>query len=195
MTNERELIRRARDGDQTAFEELVTLKREKAFRIARHMVGDDGHAQDIAQQAFIRLWSALGSFDDTAPFDAWFFTIVMNLAIDHCRRERRSPLVAVPDPAEEESSVSAGTAGPSGGVESRLMGEELRRVFDAIAGDLAPAQRAVFTLRAIEGLATEEVARILEIRPSTVRNHMLQARRVLQEALRRRFPEYLKRGR
>jgi RNA polymerase sigma factor (sigma-70 family) len=75
------------------------------------------------------------------------------------------------------------------------MGEELRRVFDLIAVELAPAQRAVFTLRAIEGLDTDEVARILEIRPSTVRNHMLQARRVLQDALRRRFPEYLRRRR
>jgi RNA polymerase sigma-70 factor, ECF subfamily len=193
MTDERELIRRARQGDQAAFAELVTLKREKAFRIARHMVGDDGDAQDIAQQAFIRLWSALGTFDDASAFDPWFVTIVMNLAIDHCRKRQRSPLVAVPDPA-----AAAGPSEPSRpveDVEAGLMGEELRRVFDLIAVELAPAQRAVFTLRAIEGLDTDEVARILEIRPSTVRNHMLQARRVLQDALRRRFPEYLRRRR
>jgi RNA polymerase sigma factor (sigma-70 family) len=70
------------------------------------------------------------------------------------------------------------------------MTSEIRRVFDAISGTLAPAQRAVFTLRVIEGLDTDEVAAILAIRPSTVRNHLHQARRVLQEALRRRFPEY-----
>lgn len=193
MTDERELIRRARQGDQGAFAELVTLKRERAFRIARHMVGDDGDAQDIAQQAFIKLWSALGSFDDASAFDPWFVTIVMNLAIDHCRRRQRSPLVAVSDPG-----TAAGQSEPSQpveGAEAELMAGELRRVFDLISVELAPAQRAVFTLRAIEGLDTDEVAGILGIRPSTVRNHMLQARRVLQDALRRRFPEYLRRRR
>jgi RNA polymerase sigma-70 factor (ECF subfamily) len=193
VTDERELIRRARQGDQAAFAELVTLKREKAFRIARHMVGDDGDAQDIAQQAFIRLWSSLGSYDDASAFDPWFVTIVMNLSIDHCRRRQRSPLVAVPDPAETRGRLEPSQ--PVEGVEAGLMGEELRRVFDVIAGELAPAQRAVFTLRVIEGLDTEEVSSILSIRPSTVRNHMLQARRILQEALRRRFPEYLRRRR
>src|SRR5688572_11061695 len=178
MSDERELIRRSRQGDEAAFEQLVLLKREKAFRIARHMVGDDAEAQDIAQQAFIKLWSALSNYDESAPFDPWFFTIVMNLAIDHSRRARRSPLVALPDEAGEQASLSPSLAVP--GAEAGLMSDELRRIFDAISGELAPAQRAVFTLRAIEGMPTEEVSRILEIRPSTVRNHLAQARRVLQ---------------
>ncbi|MGH9869886.1 MAG: RNA polymerase sigma factor [Candidatus Polarisedimenticolia bacterium] len=188
MSDERDLIRRSRQGDETAFEQLVLLKRDRAFRIARHMVGNDAEAQDIAQQAFIRLWSALPNYDQSAPFDPWFFTIVINLAIDHSRRARRSPLVALPDEADQQMGASPSMEVP--GAEARLMTDELRRIFDTISGELAPAQRAVFTLRAIEGMPTEEVARIMEIRPSTVRNHLHQARRVLQGALRRRFPEY-----
>lgn len=188
--DERDLIRRAREGDQEAFAALVTRKREMSFRIARHMVGDDGDAQDIAQQAFIRLWSALGTFDDASAFDPWFVTIVMNLAIDHCRKRQRSPLVAVPDPGTAPGKSEPSR--PVQGADADVMAGELRRVFDIISLELAPAQRAVFTLRTIEGFDTEEVARILRIRPSTVRNHMLQARRVLQDALRRRFPEYLR---
>lgn len=189
MSDERDLIRRCRGGDEAAFEELVALKREKAFRLARHMVGDDGEAQDIAQQAFIRLWSSLDQYDDASDFDPWFFTIVMNLAIDQARRAKRSPLVALPDAGVDEAS-SAATEAARPGAEAGLMTSEIRRVFDAISGTLAPAQRAVFTQRVIEGLDTDEVAAILAIRPSTVRNHLHQARRVLQEALRRRFPEY-----
>lgn len=204
--DERDLIRRSRDGDQRAFEALVVLKRDKAVRVALHIVGNEDDAKDIAQSAFIKLWSALDQFDDASPFDPWFYKIVVNLAIDFHRREARAPRAAAlssdPAPAVDVLFEPAGPgsaepveppAAPT--ADAGVMRAELRRVFSSIAADLPPAQRAVFTLREIEGMETAEIAGILGIKASTVRNHLLQARRALQDALRKRYPEYFRKGR
>jgi RNA polymerase sigma-70 factor (ECF subfamily) len=72
---------------------------------------------------------------------------------------------------------------------------ELRRAFLRLAGNLAPKQRAAFVLREIEGLETAEVAEIMEVAESTVRNHLLQARRILRAGLERDYPGLVPRGR
>lgn len=189
MVDERVLIRLSREGDQTAFGHLVALKREKAFRVALNILGSEADAEDVAQAAFIRLWSSLRQFDENSRFDPWFCRIVVNLAIDWHRRRKRSPIAA----ADEATEALPAEALP--GADAGLMQAELRKIFNRLAGGLAPVQRAVFTLREIEGMPTEEIARILEIRPSTVRNHLMAARKSLQEALRRRYPEYARRPR
>ena len=191
MVDERELIRRARGGDQQAFEQLVSLKRERAFRIALNIAGDPEEAADIAQMAFIKLWSSLSRFDENSRFDPWFFRIVVNLAIDAYRKNQRMPH-AVEPPADDEPGALQTATIP--GAEAGLMRAEIRMIFNKLATELAPAQRAVFTLREIEGIPTDEIAKMLGITGSTVRNHLMQARQVLQDGMKRRFPEYFKRG-
>ena len=201
MVDERELIRRARRRDSQAFELLVGLKRERAFRIAFNIIGDEDDAKDIAQMSFIRLWSVIDSFDENSRFDPWFYRIVVNLAIDFYRKQQRTPrpVAASGDRGErgdqEETGAGALPAGALPGADVELMRAEVRRIFNQLAVELAPAQRAVFTLKEIEGVATEDIARIMGIRASTVRNHLLAARRVLQEGLRRRYPEYFRKAR
>ena len=111
----------------------------------------------------------------------------MNLAIDSLRRDRAR--------RRGLQELRTADAGPSatGAIPASLRRSEVGRIFDDLARDLPARQRAVFALREIEGMETEEVARILGLRPSTVRNHLFQARRALQESLRSRYPEYLPR--
>ncbi len=189
MVDERDLIKRSRQGDQRAFEELVGLKRAMAVRIALNIVGGEDDARDIAQQAFIRLWSSIRRFDERLSFDAWFFRIVVNLSIDFHRKQHRLPR-PLPEGGEAVTGGLPSEVLPGADVEVRR--DELRRIFNRLASGLAPAQRAVFILKEIEGLSTAEIAEILEVRPSTVRNHLHQARHVLREGLRRRYPEYFR---
>jgi len=190
MVDERTLIRLSRQGDQQAFEQLVGLKRDKAFRVAFNIVGDEDDAKDIAQQAFIRLWSALSRFDENSRFDPWFFRIVVNLAIDFYRKRKRAPEEAAQEGEGAGADTLPGVTLP--GADDDLMRAELRRIFNQLAVALTPQQRAAFTLREIEGVPTEEIAKIMDVKASTVRNHLLQARRVLQDGLRRRYPEYFR---
>ena len=127
-------------------------------------------------------------------FDAWLYRIAMNLSIDLLRHERPYREAA---PLEEMGEAAAG---PGGGPAARSGGEspageavrqrDIRLVFRTLAAHLSRKQRLAFVLREIEGLSTAEVAAVLKTRESTVRNHILQARRILQDELRRRYPEY-----
>jgi len=182
--DEKDLIERAAEGDLAAFETLVVLKRERVFWIAYNLIGDPELAKDVAQEVFLRLYRVMRRFRKGGRFDAWLYRITLHLAIDAARRERphrqASPLADL-----AEGSEPRGPAAAEG-----LREAEVRRIFADLAGRLGPKQRAAFVLREIEGMSTGEVAAVLGTTESTVRNHILQARRLLKEGLSARFPEY-----
>jgi len=182
-----ELIRRAQAGDLQAFEQLVKGWREQVFRIARQIVGDEESAKDVAQMVFIRLWQVLPKYREGGSFPSYLHRITVNLAIDFCREQTRRPADSW-DPAGMDSLPAL----PAGAEES-LSTAELQRIFEIVARRLTPRQRAVFVLREIEEIPTEEVAEILNMRPSTIRSHVQEARKILQESLARLFPEYARR--
>jgi RNA polymerase sigma-70 factor (ECF subfamily) len=189
--DEQDLIRLAAEGDLEAVERLVERKRERVFWIACHIVGDRELARDVAQEVFLRLYRVIRRFRSGGPFDAWLHRITTNLSIDLLRRERphrdTAALEDVPEAAAGAPPSARGQESPAG---DALRRREIRRIFATLSALLSRKQRLAFVLREIEGLSTGEVADIMETRESTVRNHVLQARRTLQEELRRRYPEY-----
>jgi RNA polymerase sigma-70 factor (ECF subfamily) len=182
MRDEGELIRAAADGDDEAVNELVRRKREQVVRVAYQVTGDWEDAVDVAQGVFVRLWKGLRRYDPARRFDTWLYRITVNAAIDLVRARARGPQ---PLP-EELAELAAPAAGPT--AESALDLAELRRAFARLSSRLAPKQRVAFVLREIEGLETGEVARIMDVAESTVRNHLLQARRALRDGLEREYP-------
>jgi RNA polymerase sigma-70 factor (ECF subfamily) len=202
--DERDLIRRAAEGDLDAFELLVERRRDRVFWIAYHVVGDRELARDVAQEVFIRLHSVLRRFQAEGSFEAWLHRIALNLSIDALRKEKphretlpfqvftgRRP--AEPGPGEPPGDPVV--RGPRGGpgespAADSLRHREVRRIFVELSALLSRKQRFAFILREVEGLTTSEVAAVLRTRESTVRNQVLQARRILQAELRRRYPEY-----
>jgi RNA polymerase sigma-70 factor (ECF subfamily) len=182
MRDEGELIRAAADGDSDAVNELVRRKREQVVRIAYQVTGDWEDAVDVSQGVFVRLWKGLRRYDPARRFDTWLYRITVNAAIDLVRSRDRG-LQPLPDEPQELPATSAGP-----GAESALDLAELRRAFARLSARLAPKQRVAFVLREIEGLETAEVARIMNVAESTVRNHLLQARRVLRLGLEREYP-------
>ncbi|HZN55322.1 MAG TPA: RNA polymerase sigma factor [Candidatus Polarisedimenticolaceae bacterium] len=173
-----DLIRAAAGGDRRAFEELVVRKRERVVRAAFQITGDVEDARDVAQGVFLRLWRVLQRFDLTRRFDTWLYRITVNAAIDFVReRGPRGFLQPLPGDAGERLHDPSPTA------DAAVRLGELQRAFLRLATRLAPKQRAAFVLKEIEGLETAEVARVLGVTESTVRNHLLQARRILREGL------------
>ena len=126
----------------------------------------------------------LQRFDLQRKFDTWLYRITVNAAIDFVRhRGPRGFLQPLPDDAGERLlDLSQGPAG-------QFDTAELQRAFIRLAARLAPKQRATFVLKEIDGLETAEVARILGVTESTVRNHLLQARRVLREGFQASYPD------
>ena len=182
---ERELIRLAQAGDLQAFEQLVKRWRDQVFRIARQIVGEEEGAKDVAQMVFIRLWQVLRRYREGGSFAAYLHRITVTLAIDFCREQSRRSTAESWDPAGMDALPSL----PAGLEESPSPGE-LQKIFEVLSRRLSPKQRAAFVLREIEGIPTEEVSEILGMRQSTIRTHVQEARRILQESLRRLYPEY-----
>jgi RNA polymerase sigma-70 factor (ECF subfamily) len=182
MRDEGELIRRAVGGDTDAVEELIRRKREQVVRVAYQVTGKWEDAVDVSQEVFVRLWKRLDRYDSSRRFDTWLHRITVNAAIDLVRSRERG-LQPLPD---EPYELPAADGAPS--AESALDLATLRQAFIRLSERLAPKQRMAFVLREIEGLETAEVARIMNVAESTVRNHLLQARRVLRVGLEREYP-------
>ena len=176
---DRKLILSAAGGDRAAFTELVRRRRPLVHRLAARICGPE-EAEDVTQVVFLRLWRELPRLVRTGHFERWLARVTVNRAIDALRHiARRLRMLAR---RRQES--------PRPPLEESLQRGEVSRVFFAVAEELGDRQRAAFVLRELEGYETREVAAILGVTASTVRNLVHQARRGLRRALRDRFPEY-----
>jgi RNA polymerase sigma-70 factor (ECF subfamily) len=186
MTDEARLIAAAARGDRDAFERLVQSRQQRVFWTAYQVVGNEDDARDIAQQVFIRLWRALPGYHPRWPFDGWLHRITINLAIDaYRRRQARPETPAGTDSGQPPPAVAVGD--PAGAMGQR----EVQRIFLHLARRLSAQQRAVFVLKEMHGLASDEIGALLAISPSTVRNHLHQARKILRRGLVAHYPEYV----
>jgi RNA polymerase sigma-70 factor (ECF subfamily) len=172
-----DLLDRCLRGERQAFRELVEGSQGYAFRLAFRMVWDEQEAREIVQDAFIRVWKHLPSFDRNARFTTWLYRIVVNLSRDSLRRRARSHDMMVP-------LDDAGTMGAEG-VESAMVNRDLASRIRALAEGLSPAQRSVFVLRDLQDLSIEETAGILSISPGAVKANLCYARRRIRERMER----------
>ncbi|MBD3866631.1 MAG: RNA polymerase sigma factor [Acidobacteria bacterium] len=180
---EAELIKAAAAGDTDAFERLVDLKRRLVLRAAFRILGNLDDAHDVAQTVFLTLWRSLDRYDHTRRFDTWLYKVTVNAAIDMSRKAGpRGVLQPLTDASRDRLFVT----GPD--AEGQLNRAELQKVFLRLSAALPERQRAAFVLRELQGLSTAQVAEALDVTESTVRNHLLQARRVLREGIRREYP-------
>jgi len=169
------LVARARRGDQAAFGQVVRAHQRRVYATALRIVRCHAVADDVAQEAFVRAWRSLESFDLSRPFGPWICRIAANLALNHVRspRSREEGLPEREDPAP-------GVDSPLG----RLLDAEATRALDAAISELPAEQRAVFVLRAVEELSYAEIAEALGIPAGTVMSRLSRARERLACALR-----------
>ena len=179
-----ELIRRAQAGEESAFSDLVRRHQRRAWRVARNMVPSDEDAEDLAQEAFLRVFRSLERFDFQHDFTTWLYRIVTNLSIDFLRRRR--PVVStssVADDDEVELDFSdPRDEQPSDFIEAEETAGEVQECLAA----LAPHFQAVLVLRELEGLACTEIADIVGATHVTVRWRLHRGRKLFQEEWERR---------
>lgn len=166
------VVRRAAEGEEKALEVLVRMFSDPLQSYLERMVGDRGDAQDLTQEAFMRMARALPDFAGKAKFSTWLFQIAKNLGIDHLRRREleRVPLQRVP-----EHAVSPGV--------SEYGVEESDLLWSCIA-DLEVDLRSALILRDVHGFSYREIAEIAGTTLSTVKWRIYQAREHVQAAYR-----------
>jgi RNA polymerase sigma-70 factor (ECF subfamily) len=158
-------------GQQQAFRILMGRHMQRAIRVAQRVVRDSAEADDIGQDAFLRVWSHAASFDpDIARFTTWLYRIVLNLAFDRTRRRSLAPIdeagdISAPDPAPVE----------------RLIADEERRALEQAMENLSERQRGAIALFHMEGLSGEEAARAMNLSAKAFESLLARARATLRE--------------
>jgi RNA polymerase sigma-70 factor (ECF subfamily) len=170
---EREWIERAQRGDAEAFRALVDVHRDRAYGLALRIVRTPADAEEVAQDAFVRVWRALPRFRGEAAFGTWLHRIVVRVAFDRAARlkSRRAREASLDDVAAEPAAPGT----PAGA------GEHARRL-EHLMTRLTEVQRAVVTLFYYRDRSVEEVARLLALPENTVKTHLSRARGVLRAA-------------
>ena len=181
--DDRQLVETIRNGGADAFEQLVRRKTPKVYSLCYRIIGNAEDAKDISQLVFIKLWENIGKYDPAYTFDTWLYRMVTNVAIDFMRNKQsrenavNSSLRLVKTSTEAEQTVV-------------VQRKEIENVFNAVSAVLSPKQKTIFVMREMHDLPSAEIARILGCRESTVRNHLFNARKLMQQQLKKRFPEY-----
>jgi RNA polymerase sigma-70 factor (ECF subfamily) len=181
MEEDRTLVEKAQQGDKTAFGELVRKHQRKVYAIALQMTGDHGEADDLAQEAFLRAFQALGSFDGRSEFPTWMYRIVVNLTINHIKRRGRNCAAEESDP-RVVGAVAASVAqdDPAAALEQRRFYALLAKALD----ELPETLRTTVVLVSLQGLTHRVVAEILGCSEGTVSWRIHEARKQLRERLR-----------
>ncbi len=160
---------------EEAFRQLVEETRERLYWTVRRMVGREAIAEEILQEAYMAYWE-LGRTRAPRNPAGWLRRVCTNRAIDYLRRERnRSGPSSLPEPDQLSSGEN---------IEATALAGETEAILDRALSLLPPQQRAAFVLRVIEELDYKEISSILKVSPSTVRNHVMAARRKLEAILR-----------
>jgi RNA polymerase sigma-70 factor (ECF subfamily) len=174
-----ELVARARSGAQEAYRELLARYERPVFSLIVRMVREPALAEDLAQEAFIKVFRSLASYDPALKLSSWIFKIAHNVTIDHLRRK---PLDTVPleSPDDEAPGPLAVLADEREGTpEEATLRADLRRALEAGLAKLRPDYRGVLVLRFQEGLAYEEIAEVTGLPLGTVKTHIHRARKEL----------------
>ena len=186
MLSDRQLVAQALGGKPDAYGELVRRYQTAVYNVAYRLVGERQEALDVAQDAFVRAYHALRTFDHERPFGPWIGRIAANVALAGLQRRRvpTIPLVRIFGAATDERDVlDAALPDPTRGPEADYLalerGAELRRALLT----LSPQYRAVIELRHFQELSYEEIAAALDLPLSDVKSHLFRARRLLRSAL------------
>lgn len=179
---EKSLIQQAAAGDSAAFEQLVLRYQTQVYNLALRMVNNDADAQDLAQEAFVRAWRALDSFQFSSQFSTWLYRLTSNICIDFLRAQKKHRSVSLTVLQDDESQQwDMPDSGPL--PEERMIDlEEQEALANAIAA-LEPEYRQVLILRIVNDCSYQQISQILGLREGTVKSRLSRAREQLRKKL------------
>ena len=170
-----ELVRRIRGGETALFELVMRRYNQRLFRVLRALLRDEGEAEDVLQDAYVRAYSHLSQLEQPERLSSWLTHIAVHEAKARLRRRSRvvdvkeGPLHAVPSPTRDP--------------EQEALGRQLQRVLVAAIDELPVGYRTVFVLRDVEGMSTADVAQSLHLSEQAVKMRLHRARAALRQGL------------
>jgi RNA polymerase sigma-70 factor (ECF subfamily) len=180
-STDEELVARSISGDTESFNELILRWERPIYALAYRTIGREEDARDVCQETFLRAFRALPGFRGQAKFSSWLYRIALNLCRDWMRRERRAPVVQVPedtDPMELAAAVE-----PFESIEDLVARRDLTRIVERVMARLPEEQRTAIVLKEYHGLTFQEIADLVGCPLSTVKTRLYQGLTVLRREL------------
>jgi RNA polymerase sigma-70 factor (ECF subfamily) len=186
--DEAALVAQAQRGGVDAFTELVNRYESNIFRLARHITQNPEDAEDVLQETFLKAYEHLEDFQGNSKFYTWLVRIAVNQSLMKLRKRKSDASVSLDDPFDTgEETLTREIAVWDPNPELTYSREEIRAILEKAVESLPPTFRAVFALRDIEELSTEETAAVLNLSIPAVKSRLLRARLRLREKLTRYF--------
>ena len=180
LTDE-ELVTRSMGGDTDSFNQLVLRWERPIYALAYRVIGREEEARDVCQDTFLRAYRALPGFKGQAKFSSWLYRIALNLCRDWIRRQRRAPVMQMPegvDPLE-----MAAEREPAESIETLVARRELSAVVEEAMARLPEEQRTAIILKEYHGMTFQEIADLQGCPLSTVKTRLYQGLSVLRREL------------
>ena len=188
IPDETAVVLQAREGDTKAFSELVRRYEGKIFRLAMHITQNREDAEDVLQETFLKAYEHLDQFQGNSKFYTWIVRIAVNQALMKLRKRKTDKTVSIDETIDTgEDTVAREIAAWDENPEQRYSREEMNTILSSAVDSLAPPYRAVFVLRDVEDLSTEETAEALNLSIPAVKSRLLRARLQLRDKLTRFF--------
>ena len=178
------LVERVQKGDKSAFDLLINKYQHRIISLVSRYVSDHAEAQDVAQEAFIKAYRAIGKFRGDSAFYTWIYRIAINTAKNHLVALKRRPPASDIDAVDAEQYDMDSRLKDKGTPENELMRDEIKRtVYDTIAA-LPDDLRTAIMLREMEGMSYEDIALTMDCPIGTVRSRIFRARDAIDVKLR-----------
>ena len=188
IDDEAAIVAQARLGDAKAFSELLRRYEGKIFRLAQHITQNREDAEDVLQEAFLKAYEHLDQFQGQSKFYTWIVRIAVNQALMKLRKRKTDRSVSLDETIDTgEDTVAREIAAWDENPEQQYSREEINEILSSAIDGLAPIYRAVFVLRDVDDLSTEETAEALELSVPAVKSRLLRARLQLRDKLTRYF--------
>ena len=178
MNEEQVWLSKARRGDKTAFGQLIEAYQGPVYNLAYRMLGNSGEAEEAAQEAFIRAYTRLDSYDPAHKFSTWLLSITSNYCIDQIRK-RRAVLLSIDEPLPPHPALhSDNNKGP----EAQYLAQEREALVQGMLKELPDEYRQAVVLRYWYDMSYEEIAEVQQTTVSAVKSRLFRARRQLAES-------------
>ena len=192
--DERQLIKKAQDGDFAAFSDLVSAEKTKIYNLSLRMTGNTQDAEDIVQETFLKAIDKIGQFRGESSFGTWLFSITLNLARAHLSRNKKADLRPIEEYLPGGGSVDLHEKATVSLFDwkdphRRLEDDELRGIVNKGLESLPPKYREAFLLRYYEELSIKEIASLINESVAATKSRVLRARLALRDFLSKSFKD------
>jgi RNA polymerase sigma-70 factor (ECF subfamily) len=181
MLVEIEVIKRAQQGDASAFDELVRVYRKRILGTIYRLTSRSEDVEDVGQDVFVRLYFSLNQLRSPEVFEPWLYRLTVNAAYDYLRRRRRNPHLRMSDLTPAQLSAADAAAGRTRSLEESEK-KSVREMMDLLLDQVSEADRVLLTLKEVEGLSLKELQEIYDVNENALKVRLFRSRKRVLKA-------------